>query len=64
MIASVYAGICGEFPRAIRLMARNVLHPELLITDRLPLREIGAAFARLDGADPRAIKVVLDVQQV
>jgi L-gulonate 5-dehydrogenase len=55
---------CGEFPRAIRLMARGVLHPELLITDQMPLREIGAAFAKVDGEDPRTIKVVLDVQQV
>lgn len=54
---------CGEFPRAIRLMARGALHPELLITDQMPLREIGAAFARVDGEDPRTIKVVLDVQQ-
>jgi len=55
---------CGEFPRAIRLMARGVLHPELLITDQMPLRDIGAAFAKVDGEDPRTIKVVLDVQQV
>jgi len=54
----------GEFPRAIRLMARGVLHPELLITDQMPLRDIGAAFAKVDGEDPRTIKVVLDVQQV
>jgi L-gulonate 5-dehydrogenase len=55
---------CGEFPRAIRLMARGVLHPDLLITDQMPLRDIGAAFAKVDGEDPATIKVVLDVQQV
>ena len=55
---------CGEFSRAIRLMARGALHPELLITDQMPLRDIGAAFARVDNEEPHTIKVVLDVQQV
>jgi 2-desacetyl-2-hydroxyethyl bacteriochlorophyllide A dehydrogenase len=53
---------CGEFPRALRLMARGLLHPDLLITDQLPLHEIGAAFAKVDREDPCTIKVVLDVQ--
>ena len=52
----------GEFPRAIRLMGKGLLHPELLITDQLPLRDVGQAFARLDAEDPRMIKMVLDVQ--
>jgi L-gulonate 5-dehydrogenase len=55
---------CGEFPRAIRLMSRGALHPELLVTDQMPLRDIDAAFARMDSEDPATIKVVLDVQQV
>ncbi len=53
----------GEFPRAIRLMEKGLLHPELQVTHVLPLREIGAAFAQVDREDPRTIKVVLDVQQ-
>jgi len=52
----------GEFPRAIRLMGKGLLHPELLITDQLPLKDVGQAFARLDAEDPRMIKMVLDVQ--
>jgi L-gulonate 5-dehydrogenase len=52
----------GEFPRAIRLMGKGLLHPELLITDQLPLRDVGQAFARLDAEDPKMIKMVLDVQ--
>ncbi|HKO92285.1 MAG TPA: alcohol dehydrogenase catalytic domain-containing protein [Polyangiaceae bacterium] len=52
----------GEFPRAIRLLGKGLLHPELLITDQLPLRDVGQAFARLDAEDPRMIKMVLDVQ--
>ena len=52
----------GEFPRAIRLLGKGLLHPELLITDRLPLREVGRAFERLDADDPKMLKMVLDVQ--
>jgi L-gulonate 5-dehydrogenase len=52
----------GEFPRAIRMLGKGLLHPELLITDQLPLRDVGQAFARLDAEDPRMIKMVLDVQ--
>jgi threonine dehydrogenase-like Zn-dependent dehydrogenase len=54
----------GEFPRAIRLMAKGLVHPELHVTHELPLREIGAAFAQVDREDPRTIKVVLDVQSI
>lgn len=51
----------GEFARAIRLLAKRRLHPELLITDTLPLRDVAAAFERVDREDPRTIKVVLDI---
>lgn len=54
----------GEFPRAIRLMDKGVLHPNLLVTNQMPLRDVTAAFARVDQEDPRTIKVVLDVQDV
>ena len=52
----------GEFPRAIRLMSKGLLHPELLITEKRPLREIRAAFEKVERADPETIKVVLDIQ--
>jgi len=52
----------GEFPRAIRLMSRGVLHPELLVTHQLPLGAVTGAFARVDAEDSATIKVVLDVQ--
>lgn len=52
----------GEFPRAIRMLGKGLLHPELLITDQLPMRDVGKAFARLDAEDPKMIKMVLDVQ--
>jgi L-gulonate 5-dehydrogenase len=52
----------GEFPRAIRLLGKGLLHPELLITDRLPMRDVAHAFERLDAEDPKMIKMVLDVQ--
>ena len=54
----------GEFPRAIRLMAKGLLHPELLITHEMPMRDVSSAFAQVDREDPRTIKVVLDVQDV
>jgi len=54
----------GEFPRALRLMAKGLVHPELQVTHEMPLREISAAFAQVDREDPRTIKIVLDVQQV
>jgi L-gulonate 5-dehydrogenase len=52
----------GEFPRAIRMLGKGLLHPELLITDRQPMREVGSAFQRLDAEDPQMIKMILDVQ--
>ncbi len=54
----------GEFPRAIRLMEKGLLHPELLVTDRLAMRDVAAAFEKVDQEDPATIKVVLDVQAV
>jgi 2-desacetyl-2-hydroxyethyl bacteriochlorophyllide A dehydrogenase len=53
----------GEFARAIRMLAKRRLHPELLVTDSMPLRDITAAFEKVDREDPRTIKVVLDIAQ-
>jgi threonine dehydrogenase-like Zn-dependent dehydrogenase len=53
----------GEFARAIRMLAKRRLHPELLVTDRMPLRDIARAFEKVDREDPRTIKVVLDIAQ-
>jgi 2-desacetyl-2-hydroxyethyl bacteriochlorophyllide A dehydrogenase len=49
----------GEFPRALRLMARGLLHAERLITAERPLAEVTDAFAQVDHEDPATIKVVL-----
>ena len=54
----------GEFPRALRLMARGLVHPDLLVTDRMPMRDLAAAFEKVDRDDPNTIKVVLNVQDV
>ena len=54
----------GEFPRAIRMLARAILHPDLLITNTMPLREIAQAFERVDQEEPNTIKVVLDLRGV
>jgi 2-desacetyl-2-hydroxyethyl bacteriochlorophyllide A dehydrogenase len=53
----------GEFARAIRLLAKRRLHPELLVTDRMPLRDVASAFEKVDREDPSTIKVVLDIAQ-
>ncbi len=52
----------GEFPRALRLLDKGLLHPELLVTAELPLHDAQAAFAKADAEDPATIKMVLDVQ--
>jgi alcohol dehydrogenase len=52
----------GEFPRAIRLMEKGLLHPEWLITHQMPLKDISTAFEMVDGQDPQTLKIVLDVQ--
>jgi len=52
----------GEFPRSISLISRGVLHPELLVTHRMPLAEVTGAFQRVDQEAPDTIKVVLDIQ--
>jgi 2-desacetyl-2-hydroxyethyl bacteriochlorophyllide A dehydrogenase len=52
----------GEFPRAIRLLGKGLLHPEALITHKMALRDITAAFDQLDREEPSTIKIVVDVQ--
>jgi 2-desacetyl-2-hydroxyethyl bacteriochlorophyllide A dehydrogenase len=49
----------GEFPRALRLMSRGLLHAERLITAERRLVEVTDAFAQVDREDPATIKVVL-----
>jgi hypothetical protein len=40
----------------------GLLHPELLVTDQMALRDITAAFAKVDRDDPGTIKVVLNIR--
>jgi threonine dehydrogenase-like Zn-dependent dehydrogenase len=53
----------GKFPRAIRMLEKGLLHPELLITAQMPMRDIAAAFNKVDQEDPDTIKIVLNVQE-
>jgi threonine dehydrogenase-like Zn-dependent dehydrogenase len=53
--------VAGEFSRALRLMGKGLLHPELLITHESPLEQVADAFAKLDTEAPEVIKIVLDV---
>ncbi|MBN1681478.1 MAG: alcohol dehydrogenase catalytic domain-containing protein [Anaerolineae bacterium] len=55
---------CGEFPRAIRMMAKGLLHPDLLITHQMPMRDVTQAFDIVDRDQPDTIKIVLDVQDI
>ncbi len=52
----------GEFPRAIRLMAKGLLHPDLLVTHKMTMREVAEAFIKVDREEPDTIKIVLDIQ--
>ena len=54
----------GEFPCAIQMMSRGLLHPDLLITSVQPLGNIGDAFRQIDQESPDTIKIVLDVKDV
>jgi 2-desacetyl-2-hydroxyethyl bacteriochlorophyllide A dehydrogenase len=54
----------GEYPRAIQMMSRNLLHPDLLITDVQPVVNIANAFSQVDREDPETIKIVLDVKNI
>ena len=51
----------GEFPRAIQMMSRGLLHPDMLITDVRPIDDITAAFEQVNQEDPCTIKVVLEI---
>ena len=53
----------GEFPRALRMLARRVLHPEKIVTHDLPLKRIGEAFDLMLDPEARAIKVRLEIPQ-
>jgi threonine dehydrogenase-like Zn-dependent dehydrogenase len=53
----------GEFPRALRLLAKRLLHPERLITHEMPIQDAAAAFKLVDSEDPGTIKVVLNMHE-
>lgn len=53
----------GEFPRALQMMSRGLLHPELLITDVQPLASIEEAFEQVDRESPETIKIVLTIKE-
>ena len=51
----------GDFPRAIEMLEARRLHPDLIITHRVPLDEAPVAFARLAAREPGMIKVVVEI---
>jgi threonine dehydrogenase-like Zn-dependent dehydrogenase len=51
----------GDFPRAIALLQGGFLHPDKIITHRVPLSEAPRAFARLAAREPGVIKIVLGI---
>jgi len=51
----------GDFPRAIQLLEDGALHPDRIITHRVPLAEAPAAFASLAARTPAMIKVVVEL---
>lgn len=54
----------GEFPRAVQMMSRGLLHPDLLITDIQPLGNIENVFKQVDREAPDTLKVVLNIKDV
>jgi 2-desacetyl-2-hydroxyethyl bacteriochlorophyllide A dehydrogenase len=52
----------GEFPQAARLMEQQLLHPEILVTHKMALGDVGAAFAEADREKGETLKIVLDIQ--
>jgi threonine dehydrogenase-like Zn-dependent dehydrogenase len=51
----------GEFPRALRMLARGRLHPDRIVTHELPLERIGEAFELMLDPQAQAIKVLLAI---
>jgi len=51
----------GDFPRAIALLEAGHLHPDKIITHRVPLAQAPQAFADLAAHRPAMLKVVLDI---
>jgi len=51
----------GDFPRAIRLLEAGFLHPEHIITHRVPLADAPQAYADLAAHKPGMIKAVVDI---
>ena len=54
---------CGEFPRAIRLLSKGLLHPDLLITHHLPAGDVAAAFGQSDREEAETLKIVLNMHE-
>jgi 2-desacetyl-2-hydroxyethyl bacteriochlorophyllide A dehydrogenase len=52
----------GEFSRATRLLEKGLLHPELLVTHQVALKDVTRAFEQVDRDEPSTIKIVLSVQ--
>jgi L-gulonate 5-dehydrogenase len=51
----------GEFPRAIAMMERGLLHPDLLITHTLPLDRVAEAYGVSQDAGADSVKVLVRV---
>ena len=49
----------GDYPRALRLMALNKFHPDLLISHEVPLQELQKAFLLLEEKPERYLKVLV-----
>jgi threonine dehydrogenase-like Zn-dependent dehydrogenase len=46
------------------MMAKGLLHPDLLITHQMPMSDVTRAFEIVDQDQPDTIKIVLDVQDM
>ena len=51
----------GEFPRAIRMLARGLLPVQKIVTHELPLERVADAFALMLDPGAQALKVLLEI---
>jgi threonine dehydrogenase-like Zn-dependent dehydrogenase len=53
----------GEFPRAIAMMERGLLHPDLVVTHELPIERAGEAYEIANDPSAGAVKILIKVAE-
>lgn len=53
----------GDTPRALGLLERGALHPQLMLTHEMPIRDAAEAFGILEGHPEDVVKIVLNAEE-